>query len=367
MIIKQATPPQIIAEAGVNHNGDPDIAFALIDAAVKAKADWVKFQTFKTESLVTSAVPLAKYQKQYASVDDALADSQFTMLKKLELDHATHRALYAHCKASDIKFLSTPFDHESLNFLVHDLGLDTLKLGSGDMTNAPLLLKIGQAGCSLILSTGMADLEEVKTALGVLAFGYIAGTERPCRKGFAEAWQSAEGRQKVQERVTLLHCTSAYPAPLEDVNLLVMDTLRKQFNLSVGFSDHTKGVAVAVASAVLGASVIEKHLTLDNTMSGPDHAMSCEPEEFTRLVAEVKIATMAMGSKIKRVVESEVDVRNVARKSLVCSMPISAGELFDETTLTVKRPGTGISALEYYEWLGRAAGKDYEKDDIIDD
>ncbi|MBT7706921.1 N-acetylneuraminate synthase [archaeon] len=343
------------------------MAFALVDAAVEAQADWVKFQTFRAESLVTKSVPLAEYQKHNATVKDVHVDNQFTMLKNLELDHATHLALRKHCKASGIQFLSTPFDHESLDFLVNDMGLDTLKLGSGDLTNAPLLLEIGRTGCSLILSTGMADIKEIDAALGVLAFGYIKASERPCHKEFKAAWQSKEGRRIVQERVTLLHCTSAYPAPIEDVNLRVMETLRERFNVSVGFSDHTKGVAAAVASAVLGASFIEKHLTLDNTLQGPDHAMSCEPEEFARLVSEVKIARLAMGSGTKLVAKSEDNVRSVARKSLVCLSEIREGELFDETTLAVKRPGTGISALEYYEWLGRPAAKNYSKDDIIND
>lgn len=353
--------PVIIAEGGVNHNGDEGLAMALVDVAADAGADWIKFQTFNAAELVTGTAPRAAYQKTGGA-----DGGQLEMLVRLELSHDAHRRLAAHCAKRNIGFLSTPFDLGSLRFLVDGLGLDTLKLGSGDLTNAPLLLAIARSGRRLFLSTGMSNLATIEAALSILAFGYLGGREIPSREAFRRAFAATEARPVLAEKVTLLHCVSAYPAPVGDINLHAMGLLAGTFGLPAGYSDHTEGTAVAVAAAALGARVIEKHLTTDRTLPGPDHAASLEPAAFAALVRDCRAAARALGTAAKQVMACEADVRQVARKSLVARTAIKAGTPFSTENLTTKRPAGGIDALDYFDWIGRSARRDYEPDEMID-
>lgn len=353
----------IIAEAGVNHNGSEEIAFQLVDEAAKAGADIVKFQTFKTENLVTQNAQKAEYQKANGAGDE----SQFAMLKKLELSHETHKKLVAHCHQKNIGFLSTPFDASSLDFLVNDLGLSTLKIPSGEITNAPLLLKYGQSRCRLIVSTGMASLAEVESALGVLAFGLIHSADKtPDSKTLRDAYFSEQGQKALQAHVSLLHCTTEYPAPLEDINLCAMDTLHTAFGLATGYSDHTEGIAIATAAAARGATIIEKHFTLDKSMPGPDHKASLDPGELAQMVQAIRAVEVALGDGLKGPRPSELGNMDVARKSLVASRNIKSGEYFSEDNIAIKRPGLGISPMRYWELLGHTAKRDFNAGDLID-
>ncbi|MDT8903838.1 N-acetylneuraminate synthase [Anaeroselena agilis] len=351
----------IIAEAGVNHNGSVELAKKLIDAAVQAGVDAVKFQTFSADSLVSGDAPKAEYQR----VASGLQESQYKMLKKLEMDEAMHNTLMHYSTYSGIEFLSTPFDENSLDLLSNRLGLNRIKIPSGEITNAPFLLKIARTGKQVILSTGMSTLGEVETALGVLAFGYLGGKSKPSPHAFARAFASTGGHRKLQQKVTLLHCTTEYPAPFEDVNLQAMDTLRKAFGLPVGYSDHTDGIAVAIAAVARGAVLVEKHLTLDKRLPGPDHKASLEPDELTVLVRSIRQVEQALGTGLKVPATTEIKNRLVARKSLVATQDIGRGEPFSESNLSVKRPGDGLPPLRYWDMLGRKATKNYCKDERI--
>ena len=361
----RAYPPTnvyIIAEAGVNHNGSIDLAKKLIDAAADAGADAVKFQTFKADKLVSRSAPKAGYQLERT---DAL-ESQHEMIRKLELDEAAHHALIQHCRVKGIEFLSTPFDIESLDLLSVTFQLPRIKLPSGDITNAPLLLAAAKTNKPVILSTGMCTLGDIETALGVLAFGYSGGNEAPSITAFEAAYASPEGRKKLQNNVTLLHCTTEYPAPYNDVNLRAMGTMHEAFGLPTGYSDHTCGIAIPIAAVALGAVVIEKHFTLDRNLPGPDHKASLEPCELKRMVAAIREVELALGSGIKQPAPSERANRAVARKSLVAAKPIRKGESFDADNIAVKRPGDGVSAVHYWHWLGKIAGRDYAIDDKLE-
>lgn len=351
----------IIAEAGVNHNGSIDLAKKLIDVAYAAGADAVKFQTFQAEKLVTRAAPMADYQNR----NTGSSESQFEMLKRLELSVEDHNVLVKYCGDVGIEFLSTPFDAESVPFLVDELKVSRLKLGSGELTNAQLLLAAARSGKPLILSTGMATLEEIEMALGVLAFGYTSFPGNPCLDNFKKAYASSEGHAAVLKQVALLQCTSEYPAPFEDVNLKVMDGLKQQFGVSVGFSDHTPGIAISIAAAARGASVIEKHFTLDRTLPGPDHRASLEPAELKAMVLSIREVELALGNDQKAPAASEMKNRKIARRSLVAACDIRRGDTFDLHNLTVKRPETGISAIQYWDWIGKVADRDYVKDEAI--
>ena len=363
----------IIAEAGVNHNGDRDRALALVDAAADAGADAVKFQTFKAEELASTNAPKAAYQNE---TTDA-AESQFEMLKRLELPHDLHRELIERCTERDIQFLSTPFDTGSLHFLVEDLGLRVLKIPSGEITNGPLLFHAGKSGCEIILSTGMSTINDIREALGVLALAMTKPAAPPSRDGFAAAFESENGKAALAEKITLLHSTTEYPAPVEDANLNAMETMRGAFGLRVGLSDHTEGIAVAIAAAALGAEVIEKHFTLDRNLPGPDHKASLEPAELTEMIAGIRAAEeksgdgirvveAALGDGVKKPQPSEVKNMAIARKSLIALRPIKEGEPFTEDNLGVKRPGTGASPMEYWERLGRTADRDFDPDEALD-
>lgn len=351
----------IIAEAGVNHNGSIDLAKRLIEVAADAGANAVKFQTFKADKLVSRAAPKADYQIEHTGA----SESQHAMIQKLELDEAAHVALVSHCKANGIEFLSTPFDPESLELLVQKLDLSKIKLSSGDLTNAPLLFEAAQTGKPVILSTGMSTLGEIEMALGVLAFGYTSINEPPSLAAFERAYGSATGSKALQEKLTLLHCTTEYPAPLADINLRAMATLQHAFGLPVGYSDHTHGITIPVAAVALGAVIIEKHFTLDRSLPGPDHKASLEPDELKQMVRSIREVELALGSPIKKPAASELKNRPIARKSLVASREIRKDEPFTQGNLAVKRPGDGINPIHYWEWLGKIADRDYQPDDKV--
>jgi N-acetylneuraminate synthase len=353
----------VIAEAGVNHNGSRELALELVDAAARAGADTVKFQTFRAEKLATRSAPRADYQA--ANTGDTA--SQFEMLKALELSRDDFRAIRDHCQQRGIEFLSTPFDLESLHYLTRDLSQARLKISSGDLTNAPLLLAAARSAGQVILSTGMSSLEEIEQALMVLAFGFSQPADAaPGLAAFRKAYESGAGRDALKRNVTLLHCTTEYPAPFSDVHLRAMDTLRTHFGLRTGYSDHSVGISVPVAAAARGAEIIEKHFTLDRALPGPDHKASLEPEELRHMVTAIREVEQALGNTEKAPAEVERKNMAAARKSLVAARPIRRGEPFTADNLAVKRPGTGIAPWRYWEWLGRTAARDYAPDELIE-
>ncbi len=350
----------VIAEAGVNHNGSLDLAFQLIDAAKDAGADAVKFQTFTTAGVVVKGAEKADYQKK----STAASESQYEMIRKLELDANAHKKLVARCLEKEILFLSTPFDLASLALLL-ELGVPRLKIASGEITNMRLLKKSANSGLPIILSTGMSSLGDIEAALGVLASGYLEGQGR--RIPAEEAFLDAAGQGMLGEKVTLLHCTTEYPAPYVDVNLRAMETLHRAFALPVGYSDHTVDNFVCFAAVALGATVIEKHFTLDAKLPGPDHAASLEPAKLKEMVTGVRAVELSLGSARKAAAPSELKNRAVARRSLVATTPVRKGEAFTADSLTAKRPGTGISAMRIDEWIGKQATRDYAVDDLIEE
>jgi N-acetylneuraminate synthase len=351
----------IIAEAGVNHNGINDLAFKLIEAAAKVGADAVKFQTFKTDQLVCRRAEKASYQiKQTGD-----KESQFEMLKKLELGEGLCRDLARHCEAHKVQFLSTPFEIESLKFLVQELDLPRLKLSSGEITNAPLLLESARVRKPILLSTGMATLGEIESALGVLAFGLLQKKEAPSLQNFQRSYCSKEGQLVLRDFVTLLHCTTEYPASFENVNLNAIDTLQSAFGLEVGYSDHTTGIVASVAAVSMGARVIEKHFTLDCDFDGPDHSSSLEPAEFKNMVDSIRQCEQIMGSSIKIPSAVEMENRMVVRKGLVAARDIAKGEVFSEENITCKRPGDGLSPMNYWDVLGKVASRSFSADEPI--
>ncbi|KLE03679.1 N-acetylneuraminate synthase [Aliarcobacter butzleri] len=327
----------VIAEAGVNHNGSIDIAKKLIDVASESGVDAVKFQTFKAENLVSKNAQKADYQKRTTDKNE----SQFDMIKKLELDVDTHKELMAYCKSKNIMFLSTPFDHDSID-LLSDLGLEIFKIPSGEITNLPYLRHIGRLNKKVILSTGMADNGEIEDALDVLI---AAGTKK--------------------ENITVLHANTMYPTPMEDVNLKAMVTIGNTFDITFGYSDHTLGIEVDIAAVAMGACCIEKHFTLDKTMEGPDHKASLEPDELKAMVKAIRNIELALGSCVKKPSKSEIPNIQIARKSIVAKVDIKKGELLFEDNLTIKRPGNGINPMRWDEIVGTIATKDYKEDELI--
>ncbi len=326
---------KIIAEAGVNHNGNLELARQMVAAAAEAGADYIKFQTFIPEKLVSASAQKADYQKQNTGEQE----SQLDMLRRLALPQEDFWELKECCRQQGIGFLSTPFDLDSIAFL-KTLGMDFWKLPSGEITNLPYLVKIAGTGRPIVMSTGMCELEEVRQAISCLE-SHGAG------------------------QITLLHCNTEYPTPMEDVNLKAMLTLAEAFHLPVGYSDHTRGIEIPVAAAAMGATVIEKHFTLDRKLEGPDHKASLEPQELKGMVSFIRNVEMAMGTGEKRPSESERKNIKVARKSIVAKRPIKKGETFSEENLTVKRPGTGISPMRWFEFLGKEAERDYAEDEMI--
>jgi N-acetylneuraminate synthase len=353
-------PTFIIAEAGVNHNGSLEMALELIEVAARSGANAVKFQTFKAEKLLSRTAPKASYQVKTTSV----AESQFDMIKKLELSDAAHETLNSHCRRHDIQFLSTPFDLESIDLLAHRFDLPVLKMPSGEITNALLLLAAARTRKPIILSTGMSDLADIEQALGVLAFGFL-GWDAPSLHAFRDAYASGEGQRLLREKVTLLHCTTEYPAPLDEVNLYVMDTLQAAFGLRVGYSDHTEGIDIPIAAVARGATIIEKHFTLDRALPGPDHRASLEPQELAAMIKAIRSVEQALGHGRKIATPAEQKNRPIARKSLVAARPIRRGDVFTTENLAVKRPGSGISPLHYWDWLGKTADRDYPEDSLV--
>lgn len=325
----------IIAEAGVNHNGSLELAFRMVDAAKKAGVDCIKFQTFKSEKLVSHNAQKADYQK--SSTGDG---SQIDMLKKLELSYDEFLELKTYCDKMDICFLSTPFDFESIEFL-NSIDMPFWKIPSGEVTNLPYLVALARTKKPVVMSTGMCDMEEIEAAIKVL-------------------------RDNGTKEIKLLHCNTEYPTPFEDVNLRAMQTMRDQFEVEVGYSDHTSGIEVPIAAVALGATVIEKHFTLDRNMEGPDHKASLEPDELAAMVASIRNIEKALGSVDKTPSSSEIKNKAVARKSIVAKSDIKAGEKFTEENIIVKRPGTGISPMKWYDILGNYAIRDFHEDELIE-
>lgn len=354
----------IIAEAGVNHNGDCGRALALVEAAVRAGADIVKFQSFRADKLATAVARKASYQE----VTTGAEQSQLEMLRALELTEDEERRVADACAAANIVYMSTPFDADSATHLVKNIGVSTLKVGSGDLTNAPLLLHLARFRLPIILSTGMGTLAEVERALGVIAFGYLRDVAAPPNaEAFSEILLDRAAWAELRGKVTLLHCTTEYPAPVQSINLRAMATLRSAFGLPVGFSDHSRGIHVAAAAVALGATVIEKHLTLDRSLPGPDHQASIEPDQFAAMIAAIRDVELALGDGRKVPAVEEIANRSIARRSLVATARIGRGEPFTASNIAVKRPGNGTSPDRYWEFLGRPANRDYLPDDLIHD
>ena len=328
----------IIAEAGVNHNGDIATAKQLIDIAADACTDAVKFQTLQADKFVSRFAPKAEYQLE--TTDDS--ESQYEMIKKLELDLECHKELLTYSNEKGIMFLSSPFDSESADML-DSLGLEIFKIPSGEITNLPYLRKIGSLKKEVILSSGMSDLEDIGKALDVLT---ISGTPK--------------------ENITVLHCNTEYPTPVEDVNLLAMLTIKDAFDVKIGYSDHTPGWEVPIAAAALGAEVIEKHFTISKTMEGPDHKASLEPDELKKMVEAIRKTEIALGNGIKKVSASELKNKSIARKSIVASKDIAKGEMFTEVNLAVKRPGTGLCPMVWDDVIGKTAVRSFCKDEPIE-
>jgi len=326
----------VIAEAGVNHNGSLKLAKELVDAAKDAGADCVKFQTFVSKNIVSKNAVKAEYQKQQTEPQE----SQQDMLKKLELSFDEFVELNEYCKSKSIEFMSTAFDFESIDFL-DSLEMGTWKIPSGEITNLPYLIKVAKLNKPVILSTGMSTMEDIRSAVEIIKENGVSD-------------------------LTILHCTTEYPTPFEDVNLKAMNTIREEFNVNIGYSDHTKGIEVPIAAVALGATVIEKHFTLDRNMEGPDHKASLEPNELKAMVDSIRHIELALGNGMKQPAESEKKNMAVVRKSIVAKYNIKKGEVLTEDNLTVKRPGSGISPMKWYEVIGTKAVKDFNEDEMIE-
>jgi N-acetylneuraminate synthase len=353
----------IIAEAGVNHNGNIKLAHDLIDAAVEAGADAVKFQTFRSENLVTGNAKRAQYQVKNLGQDG----SQLAMLKTLELSQDAHFELKDHCENVGIEFLSSPFDGESLEFLCGPLEMPYLKIPSGELTNGPFLLDIARAGKPMILSTGMATMDDIKVSLGVLAHGLL-GLEIPTLSDdFIKTLSRDDAMTKLKTKVAILHCTTEYPAQPETINLRAIDTLRDVFGFVTGFSDHSEGIAIPNAAVARGAEILEKHMTLDKSMAGPDHKASINPSEFKAMVHGIRAVEAALGDGCKEPHAVELRNRPIARKALVASCSISKGEVFGEHNLTAKRVGEGMSPMSYWSLLGQLASRDYSFNEVVEE
>lgn len=352
----------VIAEAGVNHNGQRERAFALVEQAAAAGADAVKFQTFDAARLASRQAPKAAYQKQSTDA----AESQLDMLRKLELPHAWHAELQAHARTRGIEFLSTAFDANSLDFLC-DLGMPLFKVPSGELVNAPLLWQFARTGRPLIVSTGMATLSEVEQGLAVIAHAFNAEGEPAGMDEVWQGWSRKAWRDSLHGRVTLLHCTSQYPTPPHEVNLRAMDTLASAFGLPVGYSDHTEGTLIPVAAVARGATVIEKHFTLDRSLPGPDHKASLEPGDLAQMVRDIRALQQAMGDGAKSPQPSELDTRKAARQQVVAARDIAAGVAFRRVDLTTARCGRGLAPSALWGLVGQNAARAYAAGDVIEE
>ncbi len=328
----------IIAEAGVNHNGDINLAKKLIDAAADAKVDYVKFQTFIPEKVISKFAVKADYQKQNTGTDE----SQLEMVRKLQLSKSQHIELINYCKQKKIAFLSTPFDLESID-LLKELGIKIGKIPSGEITNLPFLIKMAKSFNKIILSTGMANLKEIHAAVKVLT-----------------------DNKKSKNNITVLHCNTEYPTPMQDVNLNAMQSIKKQLRVSVGYSDHTLGIEIPIAAVALGAVIIEKHFTLDKSLSGPDHKASLDTTELKQMVIAIRNIEQALGHDKKKASASEKKNIEIARKSIVANSNIKKGQIFNESNITSKRPGNGISPMRWNKVIGKKAKRDFMEDELIE-
>ena len=351
----------VIAEAGINHNGNVSLARKLITEAVRSGADAIKFQTFKVGHLVTKVAPTADYQKKNLPG----IETQSELLAKVELTFEQFEELSKYAESQGLEFMSTAFDSESLQFLDRTLGPRVLKISSGDLTNGPFLLEHAQTQRNIILSTGMATLAEIEQALSVLAFGYLKKRHPVNCLELTALYGTAEAQDVLEERVSILHCVTEYPAPESDVNLRVIRTLSNHFSLPVGYSDHTEGILVPAVAVAMGAIIVEKHLTLDRSAVGPDHQASLEPREFGRMVDTIRQVEEMLGDSVKTPQSSELKNRVVARRSLVASKDIKAGERFTSDNVTAKRPGTGRSPMEYWDLLNEICLRNIGSDELI--
>ena len=358
----KTSPITVIAEAGVNHNGSIERALELIRVAADCKADIVKFQTFKASKITTGQARQAQYQIE----NMGQVETQQNMLEKLELSESDHFKLADACLSSGIEFLSTPFDVDSLEFLTKHKLIKRIKIPSGELTNLPFILAASRSGLPLILSTGMATLGEIEQALMCIAYGLTHAAGIPRRENLLQAYSSKEGQELLKKHVIVLHCTTEYPAPFAEINLKVIRNLRRAFPTPIGFSDHSKGIAIPIASAALGVCLIEKHFTLDKELEGPDHKASLDPLELAAMIDGVRQVELSLGHSIKIPSSSEIKNRDAARKSLVAACTIETGVRFSQENLVCKRPGSGISAEEFWNVIGKTARKTFQADDLID-
>ncbi|MCF8067735.1 MAG: N-acetylneuraminate synthase [Desulfobacterales bacterium] len=352
----------IIAEAGVNHNGSVALAKKLIDIAAEAGADAIKFQTYKTEELLSKNAPKAAYQNK----NTPLNESQFEMLKNYELDSKAHYELFKYSQRKKISFISSPFDNESID-LLSQIGVDFIKIASGEIINAPLLLKASRTHIPIILSTGMATLGEIESALSIIAFGRIHESSYPTGTSLVNTYHSSDAQNILKENVSILHCTTDYPASFEHTNLHTIRSLSDTFGLKTGFSDHTKGIAISIAAVACGARIIEKHITTDKTLPGPDHSASIEPNDLKNMVLSIRQVEKSLGSIQKQISTPELTNRLIVRKSIMASRKIKKGDIFTDKNLLIKRPGNGISPLKYWDLIGKTSSKSYNVDDLIID
>ena len=344
----------IIAEAGVNHNGSIDTAFEMIDVAVGAGADAIKFQSFNSKLLVTENAQQADYQKK-----NNKTQSQLEMLQALELNEEEQKQLYQYCQKSGIDFLSSPFDMKSCRFLIEELGLTTIKTGSGELGNAQMLYYIAQNDCNIILSTGLSTIKDIENALSILAYGYQFKQPPGSSKDYINYYKNKDAYNALKEHVTILHCTTEYPCPYGDVNLNVLKTLSDKFKLPCGYSDHTHGIHISLAAATLGAPVIEKHFTLNRNQTGPDHQASIEPHELNLMVTQIREIEKAMGGHIKAPTASELNNKSIVQKGLYAAREIKPGEPFTVNNIIAKRPLTQTDASKFWDIVGQCAEKHY--------
>lgn len=351
----------IIAEAGVNHNGKLHLAKKLVDIASEAGADIVKFQTFKASKLASPIASQADYQIR----NTGKSESQLEMLRKLELSESEYFELFSYCKEKEIQFLSTAFDEHSLDFLVNKLGQKLLKIPSGEITNTPLLVAHASKGLPIILSTGMATLAEIQRALSALAFGYLEKTAIPSNEEFDKSLFSNEGQVFLKENVKILHCTTDYPTPIEDINLRAMQTIENAFKLEVGLSDHSEGILAPIIAVAMGAKIIEKHFTIDRNMEGPDHKASLEPKNLTKMISQIRSVETIKGDGIKTPRKSEIKNRLIARRSIIAETNIKKGEKYTKSNISIKRPGNGLSPNLYWSLIGQESNQDYKPGELI--
>lgn len=357
----------IIAEAGVNHNGSLERALEMVDAAAAAGADIIKFQTFSADKLARKDAKLAEYQK----VSDGDSRSQWDLLKGLELSHEEFRTIREHCDEVGIGFLSTGFDLDELAFLISELDIPLVKVASGDLTFAPMLVDAGLAGLPIVLSTGMADLDEIERALTFIAFGQaqaagmVPTDSRATAAALAETWGRDEVRRLLHGTVTILHCTTQYPAEPHMLNLRAMTTIAEKFGLAVGYSDHSLGDLASIVAVTLGATVIEKHFTLDKALEGPDHLASLDADELVQFVAKLRDVELMLGSDVKQAQPEELSNRDVVRRSLVATRPIAQSEIIEASAIECRRPGAGRTSFDFWEVVGTAAATSYEVGDYV--